>query len=384
MEAGGQPIYLDYNATTPTDPAAVEEMLPYLAREFGNPSSGHIYGKMAREAVELARRRMAALLACDPAEVIFTSGGTESNNLAVIGAALANKDRGRHIISTAIEHPAVLTPLDWLEGQGFTVTRLPVDGAGRIDPDALRRAITAGTILITVMHANNEVGTVQPLAEIGAIARENGIIFHTDAAQSVGKIPVRVDDLGVDLLSVAGHKLYAPKGIGCLFIRRGTGIEPFMRGAGQEGGRRPGTESVPGIAALGKAAELAEKSLPSEGERILSLRERFHGKLRDLADGVELNGHPVERLPNTLNLSFRGVMGAELLARTPEIAASTGSACHEGSGELSGVLKAMGMSRERGFGAVRLSIGRPTALEEIDRAAGILAEKIRELRAQRR
>jgi cysteine desulfurase len=383
MEVRMQPIYLDYNATTPTDPAVVEELLPYLAEMFGNPSSSHPYGKKAREAVELARTRVAALLGCDSAQVIFTSGGTESNNQALIGAAFANRDRGKHIISTTIEHPAVLNPVHWLEGQGFSATYLPVDGAGRIDPQTVRRAITGETILISVMHANNEVGTIQPLAEIGAIAREKGIVFHTDAAQSVGKIPTRVDDLRVDLLTVAGHKLYAPKGIGALFIRSGIKINTYLHGAGQEGGRRAGTENVPYIAALGKAAELAAQRLASDGASILRLREHFYNRLSELADGVMLNGHPTERLPNTLNVSFAGVIGADLLAQTPEIAASTGSACHEGSGELSGVLKAMGTSREQGFGAVRLSLGRLTTVEQIDRAAEVLATKIRELRAAR-
>ena len=378
-----QPIYLDYNATTPTDPAAAEELIPYLTEVFGNPSSSHPYGKKAREAVDLARTRVAALLGCDSAQVVFTSGGTESNNQALIGAAFANSNRGKHIISTTIEHPAVVNPLQWLEGQGFRVTFLPVDGAGRLDPRAVLRAITGETILISVMHANNEVGTIQPLAEIGAITREKGIVFHADAAQSVGKIPTRVDDLRVDLLTVAGHKLYAPKGIGALFIRSGIKINTYLHGAGQEGGRRAGTENVPYIAALGKAAELATERLTAEGARILSLREHLHNRLGELADGVILNGHPTERLPNTLNVSFEGVVGADLLALTPQIAASTGAACHEGSCDLSGVLKAMGTSREQGFGAVRLSLGRLTTIEQIDRAAEILAAKIRELRGAR-
>jgi cysteine desulfurase len=378
-----QPIYLDYNATTPTDPAAAEELIPYLTEVFGNPSSSHPYGKKAREAVDLARTRVAALLGCDSAQVVFTSGGTESNNQALIGAAFANSNRGKHIISTTIEHPAVVNPLQWLEGQGFRVTFLPVDGAGRLDPRAVLRAITGETILISVMHANNEVGTIQPLAEIGAITREKGIVFHADAAQSVGKIPTRVDDLRVDLLTVAGHKLYAPKGIGALFIRSGIKINTYLHGAGQEGGRRAGTENVPYIAALGKAAELATERLTAEGARILSLREHLHNRLGELADGVILNGHPTERLPNTLNVSFEGVVGADLLALTPQIAASTGAACHEGSGDLSGVLNAMGLSREQGFGAVRLSLGRFTTSEQIETAAEVLAAKVRELRAIR-
>lgn len=377
------PIYLDYNATTPVDPSIVDELLHFLREGFGNPSSNHPYGQRAKQAVELARVRMAALLGCAPTEIVFTSGGTESNNQALIGTAFANRDKGRHIISTAIEHPAVLNPLRWLEGHGFTVTLLPVDGTGRVDPEAVRRAITSETILISVMHANNEVGTIQPLAEIGAIARERGILFHTDAAQSVGKVPTLVDELRVDLLTVAGHKLYAPKGIGTLYIRRGVKIDSYLHGAGHEGGRRAGTENVPYIAALGKAAELAGERLAIDSERILSLREGFHGLLLELVDGVELNGHPTDRLPNTLNISFRGVAGAELLAQTPEIAASTGSACHDGSGELSGVLKAMGTQREQGFGAVRFSLGRLSTAEEVDRAARIVATKVKELRAIR-
>jgi len=378
-----KPVYLDYNATTPTDPAVAEELLPYFGEKFGNPSSTHQYGKEAKEIVNTARIRVAGLLGCEPECVLFTSGGTESNNQALIGAAFSRKSLGNHIISTVIEHPSVLNPLNWLQAHGFTVTLLPVDNTGRLDPDTVRRAISEKTILISVMHANNEVGTIQPLAEIGAISREKGIIFHTDAAQSVGKIPTKVDDLLVDLLTIAGHKLYAPKGIGALFIRNGIRVKPFLHGAGQEGGLRAGTENVPYIAGLGKAAELAVGHLGAGDARILSLREYFHKKLSERVGGVELNGHPTRRLPNTLNVSFRGIVGAELLAKTPEIATSTGSACHEGTGELSGVLKAMGISREQGIGAVRFSIGRPTTIDEIDYAVEILAAKISELRTMK-
>lgn len=374
------PIYLDYNATTPIDPQVIDELLPQLKEGFGNPSSNHPYGQKAKQSVELARARVARLLGADPSEIVFTSGGTESNNQALIGGALANSNRGRHIITSSIEHPAVLNPLHWLEGQGFTVTYLPVDGTGKVDPETVRQAITNETILISIMHANNEVGTIQPLVEISAIARKHGILLHTDAAQSVGKIQTRVDELGVDLLTVAGHKLYAPKGIGALYVRRGVKINSYLHGAGHEGGRRAGTENVPYIVAMGKAMELAGERLELEGERILSLRDHFHTRLRELVDGVELNGHPTERLPNTLNVSFTGVVGANLLAQTPEIAASTGSACHDGSGELSGVLKAMGTSREQGFGAVRFSLSRLSTIDEIDRAAEIVATKVKELR----
>lgn len=379
-EVDMNPIYLDYNATTPVDPAVIDELLPLLRDVFGNPSSSHPFGRAAKEAVELARGRVAALLGCDRSEIVFTSGGTESDNQALIGTAFANSARGKHIVTSAIEHPAVLNPLRWLEGHGFSVTRLPVDGTGTVDPDDLRRALTDQTILVSIMHANNEVGTIQPLPQISALTKERGIILHTDAAQSVGKVPTKVDELGVDLLTVAGHKFYAPKGVGALYIRKGVRVDSYLHGAGHESGRRAGTENVPYIGALGKAAELAAERLGTEAGRIVSLRDRLHGKLQDLAGGVVLNGHPVERLPNTLNVSFEGVVGAALLARLPEVAASTGSACHDGSGELSGVLKAMGLSRAQGFGAVRLSIGRLSTEEELDRAAALIAAKVRELR----
>jgi cysteine desulfurase len=375
------PIYLDYNATTPVDPLVVAELLPWLNEGFGNPSSSHPYGQKAKQAVEQARIRLANVLGCTAAEIIFTSGGTEANNQALIGAALANSWRGRHLITSAVEHPAVLNPLKWLESQGFTVTILPVDINGRVELDELRRAITAETILISIMHANNEVGTIQPLSEISTIARKLGILFHTDAAQSLGKIPVRVNTLGVDLLTVAGHKLYAPKGVGALYVRNGVSVNSYLHGAGHESGRRAGTENVPYIVALGKAAELAEDKLAAEGVRVRELRDYFHAQLDELLDGVILNGHPTERLPNTLNVSFTGVTGADLLGRITEIAASTGSACHDGSGELSGVLKAMGLSREQGFGAVRFSLGRQTTSEELTRAAGIIAGQVHHLRA---
>ncbi len=375
------PIYLDYNATTPVDPLVVAELLPWLNEGFGNPSSSHPYGQRAKLAVEQARERIANVLGCLTSEIVFTSGGTEANNQALIGVALANSGRGRHIITSAVEHPAVLNPLQWLERQGFAVTILPVDSSGRVDPETVRQAITSETILISIMHANNEVGTVQPLAEISAITRQHGILLHTDAAQSLGKIPVRVDDLGVDLLTVAGHKLYAPKGVGALYVRSGVKINSYLHGAGHEAGRRAGTENVPYIVALGKAVELAGERLSTEVPRIRQLRDHFHARLSELLDGVLLNGHPTERLPNTLNVSFTGVIGAELLENAPELAASTGSACHDGCGELSGVLKAMGLSRGQGFGAVRFSLGRLTTQEELDRVAEIVADRVTELRS---
>ncbi|WP_224956794.1 cysteine desulfurase family protein [Geomonas subterranea] len=375
------PIYLDYNATTPVDPAVVDELLPFLTTHFGNPSSNHPYGTAGKEAVELARGRVAAALGCTPGEVIFTSGGTESDNQALIGTAFANRERGNHIIASAVEHPAVLKPLSWLEEQGFAVSYLPVDGAGMVDPDEVRKAITGRTILVSIMHANNEVGSIHPLAEISSITRERGVLLHSDAAQSVGKVPTLVDQLGVDLLTVAGHKLYAPKGVGALYIRKGVRVAPYLHGAGHEGGMRAGTENVPYMAALGKAMELAaERISAGEPGKVEALRDRLHAQLQELAGGVVLNGPEKERLPNTLNVSFEGVVGADLLARLPDIAASTGSACHDGKGELSGVLKAMGLSSAQGFGAVRLSLGRLTTAEEVDRAAALIAAKVKEIR----
>jgi len=374
------PIYLDYNATTPVDPLVVEELLPWLKEGFGNPSSSHPYGQRAKEAVELARQRLARLVGCLPAEIIFTSGGTESNNQALIATARAHAGRGRHIITTEIEHPAVLNPLLWLEEQGYAVTVVPVDSFGKVDPCAIERAITPETVLVSVMHANNEVGTIQPLAEIAVIAHRRGIVFHTDAAQSVGKIPTLVDDLQVDLMTVAGHKFYAPKGVGALFVRKGTAIEPYLFGAGHESGRRAGTENVPYIAALGKAAELARQRLAAGSAGTIALRDHLQARLQESVMGIELNGHAADRLPNTLNVSFPGVIGAELLEHVPEIAASTGAACHGGVSRLSGVLAAMGLSPERNLGAVRLSIGQWTTRAEVDRAADLLAERYRTLR----
>lgn len=374
------PIYLDYNATTPVDPLVVAVLLPYLTERFGNPSSGHVYGREAKEAVETARAQLAGLLGAKPEEIVFTSGGTEANNQALIATAHARAKNGKHIITTAVEHPAVLKPLLRLEEEGFAVTILPVDRYGMVDPAAVQRAIATETILISVMHANNEVGTLQPIAEIGAIARKFGIPLHTDAAQSVGKVPTLVDELQVDLLSVAGHKLYAPKGVGALYVRTGTAIEPYLLGAGHESGLRAGTENVPYIVALGAAAELARQRMAGGTADIRALRDRLQERLNGAIDGVELNGHPDERLPNTLNVSFAGIVGSELLEATPEIAASTGAACHGGVSVLSGVLLAMGLPRERNLGAVRLTLGHGTTADEVDRAAAVIASRVAALR----
>lgn len=384
-----KPIYLDYNATTPVDPAVVQALLPFLQREFGNPSSSHAYGKTAHDAVATARQQVAALLGADPDEIVFTGNGSEANNLALKGTCLTrprglyerwfgSSSRGVFVATTAVEHPAVLQPVEFLRQLGATVTILPVDRFGRVDPEAVRQALRRQPRLrlLSVMHSNNEVGTLMPIRDIAALCREHGVLVHTDAAQSLGKVPVNVRELGIDLLTIAGHKLYAPKGIGALYVRRGVRLEPLLHGAGQEGGRRAGTENVPYIVALGKAAELARQSLPQAAERLRSLRDRLWQRLREgLGDRVVLNGHPGERLPNTLNVNFVGHVGAELLAKVPEVAASTGSACHEGTVCLSPVLLAMGVPPALGRGAVRLSVGRYTTEDEIDRAAELLVAR---------
>lgn len=374
----GGPIYLDYNATTPVDPAVVEAMQPYLDSHFGNPSSSHHYGHIAHEAVDAARARVAGLLGCSPAEITFTGGGSESDNLAIRGAALASRARGNHIITQVTEHPAVLNTCRALERlHGFRVTYMPVDAHGRVNPADIKTAIDDATVLVTIMHANNETGTLQPIAEIAEIAHRHGILMHTDAAQSAGKIATRLDDLDVDLLTIAGHKLYAPKGIGALYIRRGIQLEPVIYGGGQEVGRRAGTENVPYIVALGAACELAHEQLEESEEHMHVLRDRLQYRLEELLPGhVYLNGHPTERLPNTLNVSIDGVIGEEVLAATPELAASTGSACHEGNTEPSPVLMAMGSTRERALGALRLTLGRWSTQNAVDRAAGLLAKSV--------
>jgi len=359
------PIYLDYNASTPVAPEVADAMRPFLETGFGNPSSPHWAGAPAKAAVEAARSDVAALLGSTADEVVFTSGGSEANNMALKGVFYALGGDGAHIVTSAVEHPAILAPCRFLEDLDAEVTHLPVDGTGRIDPDDVARTITDRTILVSVMHANNEVGTIQPIAEIARITRERGVLLHTDAAQSVGKIATDVDDLGVDLLTVAGHKLYAPKGVGALYIRTGTEIEPLVHGAGHEGGRRAGTESALLAAGLGAACRLAKPLLPNEAIR--ELRDDFWQRLRDtFGGGVFLNGHETLRLPNTLNVSFPGRIGADILANLDGVAASTGSACHEGTIELSPVLAAMGVTPEVGGGAIRFSLGRGTTEGEIE------------------
>jgi cysteine desulfurase len=359
------PVYLDYNASTPIDPTVVAAMRPFLEGDFGNPSSGHWASTRAKAALDNARGQVAALLGCASDEVVLTSGGSEANNFALKGVFLALRNKGEHIITTQVEHPAILSPCRFLETLGARVTQLSVDRTGRVDPDAVARAITPRTILISVMHANNEVGTIQPIAEIGRIAREHGILFHTDAAQSIGKIPTSVHDLSVDLLSIAGHKVYAPKGVGAIYVRRSVELEPLINGAGHEGGRRAGTESALLAVGLGAACTLARDLAPMA--RINALRDRFWQALQQrFGDRVVLNGHPQYCLPNTLNVSFVGQIGADILQRLDSVAASTGSACHSGSIELSPVLKAMGTPPQVGMGAIRFSLGRYTTDTEID------------------
>jgi cysteine desulfurase len=385
------PIYLDYNATTPLDPAVVEAMLPYLREHFGNPSSTHAYGQRAHDAVERARRQVAELLGAAPEEIVFTGGGSEASNQAIKGVVLRQL-RGflgrwfgwklrAHIVTSAVEHPATQQPCEFLRRLGCRVTTLPVDRYGQVDPDDVCRAIRGGVTLVTIMHSNNEVGTLEPIREIGRLCRDAGVLLHTDAAQSLGKVAVNVGDLNVDLLTVAGHKLYAPKGIGVLYVRRGVDLEPLIHGAGHESGRRAGTENVPYIAGLGAACEIARQSLPAATERLRALRDRLWQRLQQgLGDRVVPNGHPEERLPNTLNVNFVDHSGADLLKATPEIAASTGSACHEGKVHQSAVLCAMRVPPEVGRGAVRLTVGRFTTEDEIDRAAEVLVSRAKSVK----
>jgi cysteine desulfurase len=374
------PVYLDYNATTPVDPAVVEAMLPYLKEHYGNPSSTHSPGKTAHAAVERGREQVAALLGAHADEVVLTGGGSETSNQAIKGTVLARPRgwfgrwaRGAHIIISSIEHPATAQPCEFLRKLGCKVTVVPVDRHGLVDPADVRKALRRDTQLVSIMHANNEVGTLQPIKEIAEHTRRQGVLLHTDAAQSLGKVPVDVNDLGVDLLTVAGHKLYAPKGVGALYVRRGVVLEPLIHGAGHEGGRRAGTENVPYIVGLGTACEIARRGLPESGRRLQELRDRLWERLREgLGERVVLNGHPERRLPNTLNASFVGHVGAELLEKMPQIAASTGSACHEGKVSQSPVLCAMRVPPEVGRGALRLTVGRFTTEDEVDRAAEVL------------
>jgi cysteine desulfurase len=376
------PIYLDYNATTPLDPAVVEAMLPFLRGQFGNPSSAHAYGKATHAAVAFARNQVARSIHCQANELIFTSGASEAINAALKGYAwvrlMTGARQSAHIVTSAVEHPATLRTCEFIERAGCRVTILPVDRFGTVDPDAVRNAINTPGTLVSIMHANNEVGTVEPIREISKIAREREALFHVDAAQTLGKIPVSVLDLGADLLSIAGHKVYAPKGVGALYVRSGIKLEPLIHGAGQEGGRRAGTENVPYLVGFGKACELAEQSLGWTRKKMLDLRNRLWGGLESvLGERIQFNGHPERRLPNTVSVNFLDRPGSEVLERATLIAASTGSACHDGCVTLSPVLKAMGVPPEAGRGAVRLSVGRFTSEADIDQAIGDLTQAAR-------
>jgi cysteine desulfurase len=367
-------IYLDYNATTPVAPSAIEAMLPFLSEHYGNPSSSHALGRACQEAIEDARGKVAALIGADPDEVFFTSGGTESNNLAIQGIMMLNAPPlDGHLIVSAIEHPAVAEPAKHLQRMGFEVTVVRCNGQGLVEPEEIEAAMRPDTRLVSIMHANNETGVIQPLGEISEICRDHEVLFHTDAAQTIGKIPSYVDELGVDLLTLAGHKLYAPKGVGVLYVRRGVKIEPLLRGAGHERGMRPGTENVPYLVGLGHVAMLAMKSLDASRQKMAALRDRLYGQLAGaIGSGLRVNGAEAPRLPNTLSVSFPEVAGVDLLARIPEVCASTGSACHSGHYGMSPTLNAMGLSIAQARGTVRLSVGWFTSEDEIQRAADLL------------
>jgi cysteine desulfurase len=368
MTDPSKPIYLDHNASTPLLPEVLDAMLPYLGEHYGNPSSPHIYGRVMHDAVEQAREQVVALIDCTPGEVFFTSGGTEANNLAIRGVAAANPGR-RHIVTSVIEHPATSEPCNFLEKQGYRVDRVPVDETGCVEMQSIQETSSRETLLITVMHANSETGTLQPIRQISGIAHASGALVHTDAAQSLGKVDVSVQHEEVDLLSVAGHKLYAPQGVGALFVRSGTAIEPLLLGAGHEQGLRPGTENVASIVGLGAACAAAHRDLAEESARIRGLRDRLWSKLADQVPGLALNGHLVNRLPNTLNVRFPGVSGNALLTACTAIAASTGSACHEAGASASNVILAMGIPEQEAIGSVRLTLGRGSNQDDIDRAA---------------
>lgn len=362
------PIYLDFNATTPLAPEVVKVMLNYMQEDFGNPSSSHYYGVRARQGVETARRQVADCIGVQVDEIVFTGSGSEANNLAIKGAALVNRAKGNHLITSAIEHPAVMEVMHYLEGQGFLVTYLPVDEYGLVDEQEFESAITPQTILASIMHANNEVGTIQPIRDLAAIARKRGILFHTDAAQSLGKIPVNVEELGVDLLSIAGHKLYAPKGVGALYIRSGVRLDKLIHGAEHEQNRRAGTENVIEIAALGEACRLVQQDLPKYQQHMCAMRDQLENGLKERFDGLRVNGHPQQRLPNTCNVSFRGLEANTILSELVQVAASAGAACHSDRVDLSPVIAAMQVPMDYAIGTIRFSVGRTTTPGEINQA----------------
>jgi cysteine desulfurase len=376
-------IYLDHNATTKVDREVQKIMMPYLEEEFGNPSSGYLLGTRAKEGLERAREDVALLLGCQHHEVIFTSGGSESNNMVLKGLIDFRNPEKSHLITSAVEHPAILNPALFLMELGVKITVLPVDRFCRVDPEAVKKAIQQNTTLITIMLANNETGTVQPIEEISKIGREHGIPVHTDAAQAVGKMEVDVNALGADFLTVAGHKLYAPKGVGALFIRDGQNLSPLLHGAGQEYGKRPGTENIILAAGLGAACRIAKKRLKSDYQNMETMRNRLQKLLLKGLNDLVLNGHPDKRLPNTLNVAIPGIDGGQILEGLPEIMASTGAACHDRTVKLSHVLAAMGVPPKIGMGALRFSVGRSNTIEQIEEAAGLIINQVIRMRDER-
>lgn len=378
------PIYLDCNATTPVDPRVLERMLPFLTDQFGNAASrNHPFGWAAEAAVEQARAQLAAVIGASDKEIVWTSGATESNNLAIKGVAEMYREKGNHIITASTEHKAVLDPCLYLRERGCEVTVLPVDRQGRVDPAQVREAITGRTILVTIMTANNEIGTIHPVAEIGAVCKERGVLFHTDATQAVGKVPVDVEAMGIDLLSCSGHKMYGPKGVGALYVRRRNPrvrLAIQMHGGGHERGMRSGTLNVPGIVGMAAAAELCGQAMAQEAPHEAALRDRLHERIAAQLDFVTLNGHPSQRLPNTLNLSFAFVEGEALMMKCKDLAVSSGSACTSASLEPSYVLRALGVGDDLAHSSIRFSLGRFTTAEEIDYAAGQVVESVRQLR----
>lgn len=376
-------IYLDYAATTPTAPQVIEAMLPYFKDSFGNPSSLHSFGQEARRAVEEAREKVASFIGAKPEEITFTSGGTESNNFALKGVAYALKNRGNHIITSSIEHHSITEPCKFLEKEGFKVTYLPVDKFGLVDPHQVKKAITDKTILISIMHANNEIGTIQPIAEIAKIAKEYNIYFHTDSVQTFGHLPINVEELDVDMLSISAHKLYGPKGVGAIYIRKGTKIYSFMHGGDQEKGRRASTHNVPGIVGLAKAVELAEKEMLSEKERLTVLRDKLIKGILNKIDHTRLNGHPTQRLPNNVNISVEYIEGESMILNLDMegIACSTGSACTSSSLESSHVLLSIGLPPEVAHGSLRFTLGRYTKEEDIDYVLEVLPRVVDKLRS---
>src|SRR3990172_5904518 len=377
-----QSVYLDYNATTPLAPEVLEVMLPYFREEFGNPSSIHSFGQRAKAALYDARERVASLIGASPNEILFTSGGTEADNLAILGVLEAAEGGRRHLVTSSVEHHAVLNTMKALAKKGVPVTSLKVDRAGRVDPEDLKSALTPGTLLVSIMHANNETGVVQPVAELARLTHQAGAYFHTDAVQSIRKIPVRVRELGVDLLSLSGHKIYGPKGTGALYVRRGVNVRPIFRGGGQERARRPGTENLPGLVGLGRAAQLAETHLAGEPNRVAVLRDRLTEDVLARIPGSAPNGVEAERTPNTVNLSFQGVEGETLIIALAlkGCAVSTGAACSSGTVEPSHVLIAMGLSPQQVQGSIRVSLGRYTTAEEIAYFVDVLESVVESIR----